>query len=60
MDLCEFKASLVYIVPGQPELQSESLSQKTNKQTSNYKRERESLLIDLMSQHQGAAQKGVS
>jgi hypothetical protein len=36
-DLCEFKASLVYIAsPGQPELHSETLSQ-TNKQTNKQK-----------------------
>jgi hypothetical protein len=28
-DVCESEASLVYIVPGWPELQSETLSQKT-------------------------------
>jgi hypothetical protein len=29
VDLCEFKTSLVYIVPGQPELYNENLPQKS-------------------------------
>jgi hypothetical protein len=29
-DLCDLQTSLVYIVPGQPELYSETLSQKQN------------------------------
>ena len=41
MDLCEIEASQVYIVLGQPGLQTKQLSQKTKTKTKTKTRERE-------------------